>query len=56
MTILSVLMEQQHHAKEVEQHFIFLHAFLIYKLWGYKPLYPHGLTWAAPSEVARSTR
>ena len=25
-------------------------------LWGYKPLYPHGPIWAAPSEVARPTR
>jgi len=24
-------------------------------LWGYKPLYPHGPIWAAPSEVARPT-
>jgi len=26
------------------------------RLWGYKPIYPHGSTWAAPSEVARPTR
>jgi len=25
-------------------------------LWGYKPLYPRGPIWAAPSEVARPTR
>ena len=25
-------------------------------LWGYKPLYPHGSTWAAPSKVAQPTR
>jgi hypothetical protein len=25
-------------------------------VWGYKPLYPHGPTWAAPSEVARPMR
>jgi len=27
-----------------------------YALWGYKPLYHHGSTWAAPSEMARPTR
>ena len=31
MTILSVIMVQQHHAKAVEQYFLFLHTPIIYK-------------------------